>query len=124
MNLEQLGWKEAFGEKDQTTIVARVISEQRQIYKLHDGENELTGEVSGKFQFQATVKSDYPSVGDWVVIEPLKEENKAIIQKVLPRIIHLSITFLDLSFGVVVVGVAVVEDDDEEVDSDDESINT
>lgn len=90
MNLEQLGWKEAFGEKDQTTIVARVISEQRQIYKLHDGENELTGEVSGKFQFQATVKSDYPSVGDWVVIDPLKEENKAIIQKVLPRISQFS----------------------------------
>lgn len=90
MNLEQLGWKEVFGEKDQTTIVARVISEQRQIYKLHDGENELVGEVSGKFQFQAKVKSDYPSVGDWVVIEPLKEENKAIIQRVLPRMSQFS----------------------------------
>jgi len=90
MNLEQLGWKEAFGEKNQSTFVARVISEQRQIYKLHDGENEYTGEVSGKFQFQALVKSDYPSVGDWVVIEPLKNENKAIIQKVLPRISQFS----------------------------------
>ncbi|PEL13264.1 ribosome small subunit-dependent GTPase A [Bacillus sp. AFS017336] len=90
MNLEQLGWKESFGEMDQNTVVARVISEQRQIYKLHDGENELTGEVSGKFQFQANVKSDYPSVGDWVVIEPLNGENKAIIQKVLPRLSQFS----------------------------------
>lgn len=90
MNLKQLGWNEAFGEKDQHTVVARIISEQRQIYKLHDGENELTGEVSGKFQYQAKVKSDYPSVGDWVVIEPLKGENKAIIQKVLPRISQFS----------------------------------
>jgi len=90
MNLKQLGWKEEFGEKDESTTVARVISEQRQIYKLHDGENELIGEVSGKFQFQAKVKSDYPSVGDWVVIEPLKGENKAIIQKVLPRMSQFS----------------------------------
>ncbi len=90
MNLEQLGWKDMFGEKDESTIVARVISEQRQIYKLHDGENECIGEVSGKFQFQANVKSDYPSVGDWVVIEPLKGENKAIIQKVLPRMSQFS----------------------------------
>jgi len=90
MNLEQLGWKDVFGEKDQSTVVARVISEQRQIYKLHDGENEWIGEVSGKFQFQAKVKSDYPSVGDWVVIEPLKGENKAIIQKVLPRMSQFS----------------------------------
>ncbi|QKE72581.1 ribosome small subunit-dependent GTPase A [Arthrobacter citreus] len=90
MNLEQLGWKESFGEMDQNTVVARVISEQRQIYKLHDGESELTGEVSGKFQFQANVKSDYPSVGDWVVIEPLNGENKAIIQKVLPRLSQFS----------------------------------
>ncbi|GGI13513.1 ribosome small subunit-dependent GTPase A [Gottfriedia solisilvae] len=90
MNLEQLGWKDVFGEKDQSTVVARVISEQRQIYKLHDGEDEWIGEVSGKFQFQAKVKSDYPSVGDWVVIEPLKGENKAIIQKVLPRMSQFS----------------------------------
>ncbi|MET3194812.1 ribosome small subunit-dependent GTPase A [Bacillus sp. OAE603] len=90
MNLEQLGWKDVFGEKEQSTVVARVISEQRQIYKLHDGENEWIGEVSGKFQFQAKVKSDYPSVGDWVVIEPLKGENKAIIQKVLPRMSQFS----------------------------------
>ncbi|MEH6939624.1 ribosome small subunit-dependent GTPase A [Bacillus sp. JJ664] len=90
MNLEQLGWKDVFGEKNQSTKVARVISEQRQIYKLHDGENELNGEVSGKFQFQAKVKSDYPSVGDWVVIEPLEGENKAIIQKVLPRMSQFS----------------------------------
>ncbi|WP_088073036.1 ribosome small subunit-dependent GTPase A [Gottfriedia luciferensis] len=90
MNLEKLGWKEAFGEKDQNTVVARVISEQRQIYKLHDGEKEITGEVSGKFQFQAKVKSDYPSVGDWVVIEPINNENKGIIQKVLPRVSQFS----------------------------------
>lgn len=90
MNLEKLGWKEAFGVKDQNTVVARVISEQRQIYKLHDGEKEITGEVSGKFQFQAKVKSDYPSVGDWVVIEPINNENKGIIQKVLPRVSQFS----------------------------------
>lgn len=90
MNLEQLGWKETFGEQNENTVVARVISEQRQIYKLHDGENELVGEVSGKFQFQAKFKSDYPSVGDWVIIEPLKNENKAIIQQVLPRFSQFS----------------------------------
>lgn len=85
MNLEQLGWKEIFGELHEHTAVARVISEHRQKYKLFDGQLELTGEVSGKFQYQASVKSDYPSVGDWVIIEKIQNENKAIIQKVLPR---------------------------------------
>lgn len=90
MNLEQLGWKESFGVIEQTITVARVISEQRQLYKLNDGFNELNGEVSGKFQFQANFKNEFPSVGDWVVIEPLPGENKAIIHKVLPRMSQFS----------------------------------
>jgi ribosome biogenesis GTPase len=35
--------------------------------------------------FDAEDKEDYPSVGDWVVMRAILDEQKAIIDKVLPR---------------------------------------
>ncbi|MBP0725881.1 ribosome small subunit-dependent GTPase A [Bacillus sp. RG28] len=90
MNIEQLGWREEYGIIEDQYEVARVISEQRKLYKLHNGDSELVGEVSGKFEFEAKMKSEFPAVGDWVLIEKLASEQKAIIKKVLPRISQFS----------------------------------
>ena len=43
-------------------------------------------EVSGKFRFQTTILSDYPAVGDFVLVNYWNESgNSAIIESLLPR---------------------------------------
>lgn len=42
-------------------------------------------EVSGKFRFQAVVSSDYPAVGDFVLVNWNGSGSSAIIESVLPR---------------------------------------
>lgn len=81
MNLQQLGWKTALP----TTHVARVLLEHKHSYRVFDGEREYLAELTGKFRFQAIAREDYPAVGDWVVIQPLPNENKAMIHEICPR---------------------------------------
>ena len=41
--------------------------------------------VSGRFRHDATSKSDFPTVGDWVAVESATGDDQSIIQAVLPR---------------------------------------
>ncbi len=93
MKLTELGWiqytrKQSLNE-DLTgrteIIVGRVGIENKTNYVLHSEDGELEGIIQGKFRHAAKSPSDFPKVGDWVVYEKLFNENKAIIQKVLPR---------------------------------------
>lgn len=95
MNLNEFGW-----EKYSQTIknledvtennVARVAVENRGGYLLYGEMGELEGIVQGKFMKKAESEADYPKVGDWVKIEKLQGEQKAIIKEVLPRFSKLS----------------------------------
>lgn len=42
-------------------------------------------ELSGKFRFQTTLSSEYPAVGDFVLVNWNESGNSAIIESVLPR---------------------------------------
>lgn len=64
---------------------ARVSVEHRNYYELYSVYGELTAEKSGKLFYQALDTSLLPAVGDWVVIRRLENEDKALIQAVLPR---------------------------------------
>lgn len=66
-------------------IPGRVAVQNKSNYIVYSEHGELTAEVSGKFMFDADAKEDYPAVGDWVVIRPLLDEQKGIIDAVLPR---------------------------------------
>lgn len=46
---------------------------------------EKLAEVSGKFRFQTTILSDYPAVGDFVLVNWNESGNSAIIESLLPR---------------------------------------
>ncbi len=88
--LTQYGWDEffekqfkKFSEKDYS--VGRVAIENKNNFQLYTEFGELTAEISGKFLFNAVTDSDYPAVGDWVVIRPIIEEKKAMIEFVLER---------------------------------------
>ena len=88
MNMKMLGWNDFFEKnfqpfKDQGLSVGRVLKEVRHLYTVYTKAGILEGEVSGRFQFTATNKSDYPTVGDWVALRCL--DNYGIIENVLPR---------------------------------------
>ena len=51
---------------------------------ISDKGGELA-EVSGKFRFQTTILSDYPAVGDFVLVNWNESGNSAIIESLLPR---------------------------------------
>ncbi|MCM3239810.1 ribosome small subunit-dependent GTPase A [Heyndrickxia oleronia] len=90
MNLQTLGWNQYFEEafkeyKEQGYEVGRVILEHKRIYRVLTEKGELLAEVSGKMRFRALERQDYPAVGDWVVLTPRYEENKATIHDILPR---------------------------------------
>jgi ribosome biogenesis GTPase len=64
--------------------VGRVTQEHRERYIVSDGENEYDAEITGNLRFSAGSRSDFPAVGDWVVMK-IYDSDKAIIYKVLPR---------------------------------------
>ncbi|REE57468.1 ribosome biogenesis GTPase [Paenibacillus taihuensis] len=66
-------------------VPARVIAQFTNQYRIMTAGGELSAEVSGKFQFQASARSEFPAVGDWVAAAPMAGEKRAIIHGVLPR---------------------------------------
>ena len=45
-------------------VRARVISQEKNLYRISDGKSEKHASVSGKFRYEVTTVSDYPAVGD------------------------------------------------------------
>lgn len=64
---------------------ARVIADFGQKLKLVTKEGECWGGVSGKFRHQTERQSDFPAVGDWVMITRTGLVDDAVIHQVLPR---------------------------------------
>ncbi|MFC2032381.1 ribosome small subunit-dependent GTPase A [Chloroflexota bacterium] len=89
-NLEDLGWNPFFQKHFQTlkildSVPARVASESKGSFQVYSQYGELTAKISGKMRYRTGAENQYPAVGDWVVIQPLVEEQKGIIHAVLPR---------------------------------------
>ena len=66
-------------------MVGRILSQEKGIYRLICEEGEQLAEVSGKFRYNAGSASDFPTVGDFVVIDRPSQQGNAIIHSVLPR---------------------------------------
>ena len=63
----------------------RVISREKGLYRLSNGEEERLAEVSGRFLYSAENMSDYPAVGDYVTAGRPEDGSNAIIESILPR---------------------------------------
>jgi ribosome biogenesis GTPase len=88
--LEDFGWNSFFQEHFQTlrisgSVPARVISQSRDSFQVYCEYGELSARTSGKLRYRAGEEDLFPAVGDWVVVQPLVEEQKGIIHAVLPR---------------------------------------
>lgn len=91
MELTQLGWN---AERDQQfashlakgLVPARVAVEDRHFYRVWTADAELSAQVVGKFIHESRRDhSVLPKVGDWVAVKLLPNEEKAMIQAILPR---------------------------------------
>ncbi|GAA0179560.1 ribosome small subunit-dependent GTPase A [Clostridium sediminicola] len=66
--------------------LGRVVEEQKNLYKIITAEGKMLGEISGKISYNASQRIDYPTVGDWVVVDRLNDNNgRAIINGILKR---------------------------------------
>ena len=71
-------------ENIQTDNIGRIVRESKQKYIVKTLSQDFYGEVSGKFIFKARSRSDFPAVGDWVVINRTNG-SEVIIDRILPR---------------------------------------
>ncbi len=64
---------------------ARVIALDRDIYKVKTETKELKAEVSGRFRYETSSVSDFPVVGDYVLVESGQDKDLCIITALYPR---------------------------------------
>lgn len=89
-DLSNLGWDEFFETRFEPyradgLEAARVALEYNQLYRVLAAPGELLADVAGKLRHEAASRADLPAVGDWVAIEPRREEGRATIHALLPR---------------------------------------
>ncbi len=87
--MEDLGFKENFIAESTLypdLYIGRVITQYKGLYKVITVNGELIAEISGKIHFNAKCLSDFPTVGDFVMLD--RDENtggNVIIHNVLTR---------------------------------------
>lgn len=88
INIKKYGFSEAFLNEipqDSRLEPARVLSQEKGFYRIITDKGEKLAEVSGKFRFQAALSSEYPAVGDFVLVNWNESGNSAVIESLLPR---------------------------------------
>lgn len=66
-------------------IRARVIAQEKGMYRISNGAKVKNASVSGKFMYTASTVSDFPAVGDYVVADWPNDDSNAVIHSLFPR---------------------------------------
>lgn len=66
------------------TKLGRVVSQQRNLYRVVTAEGERAAQLSGKLCHAIVTLTEFPTVGDWVLLTDLTSD-QAQIQRVLTR---------------------------------------
>lgn len=88
--MQGLGWNSYFaalwGEMARPGwLAARVVSQQRGLWRVAGDFAECWAEASGSLRAAAEEGGEWPAVGDWVAAEMPGGDSRAMIQKVLAR---------------------------------------
>jgi ribosome biogenesis GTPase / thiamine phosphate phosphatase len=76
--------QEALDYKD--LFIGRISSQYKNLYKVITEQGELTAEISGKFRHSVRSTSEYPSVGDFIMVDRANDaQGNGIIHHVLTR---------------------------------------
>ena len=89
-DLIKLGFNDWFQEHSESLVtedfsIARITEVNKGNYKVSDGRHEMLAELSGKMLYQVEGSLDYPTVGDWVVVQCFDDNTLAIVHQILPR---------------------------------------
>src|SRR5947208_5397307 len=96
MELTKLGWNAELNQQfapqhAKGLVPARVAVEDKHFFRVWTTDGELLAQVSGKCIHEARwSNSKLPKVGDWVAVKLIPNEDKAMIQAILPRRTQLS----------------------------------
>lgn len=96
MELTKLGWNADLNQQfapyyAMGLVPARVAVEDKLFFRVWTDAAELLAQFSGKCIHEARrSNSKFPKVGDWVAVKLLPNEDKAVIQAILPRRTQLS----------------------------------
>lgn len=89
IDMKNLGFSENFVTESnfhKNLYVGRVASQYQDLYKVITEDGELRAEISGKFRFDVKKLSDYPAVGDFVMLDRNQDTGgNAIIHHILQR---------------------------------------
>lgn len=94
MNLTKLGFTNHFEQqykkfkeqpKYKNCIPARVMLEHKHSYRVATEESEWLATIAGHYAYSSFSRQDYPAVGDWVLVEQMAGEEKAIIHALFER---------------------------------------
>jgi len=89
INMENIGLSQRFiteASLYSSFYIGRVVSQYNALYKVITAEGELRAEIAGKFRFAIQTLSDYPAVGDFVMLDRNEDTGgNAIIHHVLTR---------------------------------------
>jgi ribosome biogenesis GTPase / thiamine phosphate phosphatase len=90
MSLQQWGWNAFFelqwrAEDRAGLQPARIIEQQRGLWKIITAERESWAEAAGELRLAAETGGLWPAVGDWVAASLDASGNRARIHSVLPR---------------------------------------
>jgi ribosome biogenesis GTPase len=89
--LTELGWSLFFQQQLTTNelafLPARVFRQDTNQYHLLSARGKMVGVLPGKFRQDALSKADLPTVGDWVLVSPIDndETDRVQIEKLLER---------------------------------------
>jgi len=96
MELTKLGWNADLNQHfapyyAKGLVPARVAVEDKLFFRVWTADAELLAQFSGKCIHGARrSNSKFPKVGDWVAVQLVPNEEKAVIQAILPRRTQLS----------------------------------
>jgi ribosome biogenesis GTPase len=91
MDLTKLGWNADLNQQfaahhAKGLVPARVAVEDKHFFRVWTADAELLAQVTGKCMHEARgSNSRLPKVGDWVAVKLVANEEKAMIQAILPR---------------------------------------
>jgi ribosome biogenesis GTPase len=90
MHLATLGWDDYFSrqfeslERDEL-IPARIVEQHKNGYIAYGEQGEWQAEVTGRFLHVLAGLVGFPAVGDWVGLQPVPNEDRALIHALLRR---------------------------------------
>lgn len=87
--LLNLGFSERFTQEATLypeLYIGRVVAQYKELYKVVTEQSEVLAEISGKLRHSSVELSDYPAVGDFVMVDRKDESHgNAIIHQILTR---------------------------------------